>query len=208
MEGQKQESAGDTRREILSLLCISNRTVSELAAELGISNTAIRSHMVRLEEEGLVRHERVRRGVGKPAHEYRITAAGELLLSRAYLPLFQNLLEVLEASLPEAAIESTLREAGRRLAPSDSHPAGDLRARVEAAAAVLRELGGAASVDVAGSTLLIQCTCCAIGAIVADHPLACKAMEGMLGEFLDTPVYEQCDRSGRPSCRFEIERSG
>ncbi len=204
MEGQQQASTGDRRREILAMLCISNRTVSELARELGISNTAVRSHLVLLEEEGLVHHERVRRGVGKPAHEYCITAAGESLLSRAHLPLLRQLLEVLESELPAAAVESVLRKAGRRLAPAPPGRSGSARTRAEAAAALLRELGGLAFVSEGGSS--IRCRCCAIAALVVDHPLACKAMEAMLAEYLDTPVHEWCDRGARPQCRFEIEQ--
>ncbi|MBW3630473.1 MAG: ArsR family transcriptional regulator, partial [Gemmatimonadetes bacterium] len=108
----------DTRTEILRLLCTANRTVTDLAQALGISRNAVREHLERLAEEELVRHEVVRRGVGKPAHEYELTSGGELALSRAYLPILRQLLHVLEGQLPAEAVEAMLRLTGQHLAPS------------------------------------------------------------------------------------------
>src|SRR5688572_31955800 len=117
MDGQQQPGA---RREILRLLCAGSRTTRALAEELGISSNAVRKTLARLATDGLVRYERVARGVGKPAHEYYLTTAGEALVSRAYLPLLDELLGVLEARLPQRTLEALLRETGARLAADRS----------------------------------------------------------------------------------------
>lgn len=206
MEGPMRERI-DTRTEILRLLCTANRTVTDLARALGISRNAVREHLLRLADEELVRYEAVRRGVGKPAHEYELTSDGELALSRAYLPMLRQLLNVLERQLPAEAVEAMLRRTGQQLAPPSPRPDRDLRKRAEAAVAILSRFGGSAAVvDEAGHTT-IQCSCCAIGALVVDHPLACKAMEALLAEYLGVPVQEQCDRSPRPHCRFDLIHS-
>jgi DeoR family transcriptional regulator, suf operon transcriptional repressor len=193
-----------SRGEILAILCTGRRTADELAAELEISSPAVRKSLARLEEEGLVEYEPVRRSARKPAHEYRITPLGELSLSRAYLPFLQKLLEAQEAQLPAELVEATLRLAGRRLAPDGERASGDLASRAESATALLGSLGALASVGEGGGMTTIQCSCCAIGAIVVDHPLACKAMEAMLSEYTGLSARERCDRSGRPRCRFEL----
>ena len=194
-----------SRGEILGILCTGERTADELAAELGISSPAVRKSLARLEEDGMVRYESVRRSAKKPAHVYRITPSGELSLSRAYLPLLEKLLEEQEARLPAAEVEEVLRAAGRSLAPEPpGGGAGELSERLTAAVALLRGLGATASWAEEQGVASIRCSCCAIAAVVVEHPLACKAMEAMLSEYLGHPVTERCDRSGRPSCRFDL----
>lgn len=191
-----------SRSAILRLLCAGGRTAGELAGELGISTNAARKALARLSAEDLVRYNRVTRGVGKPAHEYEITAEGELRLSRSYLPLLHAVLNEIEETLPVTNVEDVLRGAGRRLAPPRA--GGELRERVIATASMLNDLGASASVNESSSGLLIECSCCAIGAVVAAHPLACKAMEAFVADHLGAPVREQCERDDRPRCRFRV----
>ena len=193
-----------SRREILTLLCVARRTAAELAEAMGISTTAVRKSLAGLEADGLVRYERVGRGAKKPLHEYRITELGELALSRAYLPLLKSLLQVQAERLDAGVVEEIVREAGRRLSPAGKRPEGTLAERAEAAALMLRGMGADATAQEEGGRLTLRCTCCAISAVVAEHPVACKAMEALLSDQLGTPVRERCDRSERPSCRFEL----
>lgn len=192
-----------TRGEILARLCAEPHTVARLAEALGINRNSVRHHLLRLADEGLVEHRVVRRGVGKPAHEYRVTPQGQARLSRAYLPLLNQLLRVVEARLGPVEAEAALREAGRGLAPRE-RATGELGERVAAAIGFLRGLGGFAVAEQSDGGHVIRCTCCAIGAVVAEHPLACRGMASMLEAFLGAPVRERCDRSGRPACRFEV----
>lgn len=197
-----------TRGEILTRLCAAPHTVAQLAEALGINRNSVRDHLLRLADEGLVEHQVVRRGVGKPAHEYRVTAEGEARLSRAYLPLLNQLLRVLHARLGPGETEAVLREAGRGLAPDDRAD-GDLGERLAAAVAYLRGLGGFAMLGAQpDGAPVIHCSCCAIGAVVAEHPAACRGMAAMLEEYLGQPVRERCDRTGRPTCRFELVGAG
>ena len=195
-----------SRREILALLCAAHRRVGELAEALGISESAVRVHLRVLEEEGLVQHGTVRGGVGKPAHEYRLTAAGPALLSRAYIPFLQQVLHALRTRLDPAETEGLFRAVGKGLAPA-SRPEGSLRSRADAAIRLLDEMGGGGYVEEGENELVIQGRCCPLGAIAADDPLACTALEATLTEFMGVPVRAECDRSGRPSCRFIARRA-
>ncbi len=198
----------DTRGEILTLLCPSSLTISDLARSLGISSNAVRAHLDRLEEDGLVRHEVVRRGVGKPAHVYELTAEGSARLSRAYLPLLSALLSVMDGQTGPEGKEILLREAGRRLAMQYDKPAGGLRERVHAAAGLVRELGGIARVREETGELLIEGVCCPLRGVVPQHPLVCKALETMLEEYASTPVQECCEKDDPPTCRLTIAVTG
>ncbi|MGH7458170.1 MAG: helix-turn-helix transcriptional regulator [Longimicrobiaceae bacterium] len=204
MSGAKNSQLGDTRGKLLALLCSADRTNSELARELGISTNGVRGHLVRLEEEGLVEHRVVRRGVGKPAHEYHLTSEGSVRLSRAYLPLLSGLLVVVGERAGAGEEETLLREAGRALAPKHSRLEGALRERADAAANLLRKLGGVNTVREDTDGLSIHGVCCPLRALVPDHPLACKAIEAMLAEFIGAPVREQCEKHDPPACRLIV----
>jgi predicted ArsR family transcriptional regulator len=192
-----------SRREILALLCAAHRRVGELAQELGISESAVRIHLGALEREGLVRHGIVRRGVGKPAHEYRLTPAGEAMLSRAYLPFLLQVLHALRARLGAEEARQLFRAAGEGLAPA-ARPGGSPRDRADEAVRMLGELGGAAYVEEGEGELTIRSRCCPLAAVAPEHPLACAALEATLTEFMGLPVRAECDVSGRPNCRFAV----
>jgi predicted ArsR family transcriptional regulator len=202
-----QETPGATRGAILARLCQAPLTATQLAEALGISRNSVRDQLLRLAEEGLIQHEVVRRGVGKPAHEYRLTPDGEMRLSRAYLPLLMQLLRVVEGRLGPRKTEDVLREVGRGLAPAE-RPRGDAGERMAAGAAYLRRLGGFAVAEQSDGRHVIRCACCAIGAVVAEHPAACRGVAAMLEEYVGEPVAERCDRTGRPACRFELLPAG
>ncbi|HEX2081225.1 MAG TPA: ArsR family transcriptional regulator [Longimicrobium sp.] len=206
MRTDETREARDTRGEILRLLCVSAATISDLAPRLGISRNAVRAHLDRLEAEGLVRYQVVRRGVGKPAHEYRLTDTGEAEISRAYLPLLVQLLALLEHETTPAELERLLRAAGRGLAAGGPPPRGALRERVEAASAFLKTLGGIGGVEKDGEGWRITAVCCPVGTLVPRQPLICKAVEALLAELTAAPVLEACDRGPHPKCHFHVRR--
>lgn len=193
-----------TRGRILAPLCGGNRTASELSEAIGISRSAVRMHLGGLEEEGLVEHERVIRGVGKPAHRYRLAPAGEGFLSRAYLPLTEGLLGVLASRLEGEEVDALLREVGRRWADRQSAPQGDGSVRVKVAAELIEMLGGIVEVEAFPGGATICGRCCPVAAIAPEYPQVCAAIEEMLAASTGLSVREHCDRTGRPSCRFDV----
>lgn len=194
----------DTRGRLLALLCGAERTTSELARELKISANGVRWHLEHLERERMVERRVVRRGVGKPAHEYRLTTEGSRLLSRAYLPMLSGLLSVMRNRAGAGEEEALLREVGRMLARPHPRPEGALRERVDAAVGLLGQLGGISMVREEKNALWIEGACCPLRALVPDHPLACKAVEAMLEECIGAHVREQCEKHDPPTCRLII----
>src|SRR5215217_7354360 len=135
---------GSTRGRIVALLRRGARTAGDLAQALGLTDTAIRVHLATLERDGLVQRSGVRRGAGKPAAAYGLTAAAERLFPRAYERALRGLLDALSEALPPDALERAVREAGRRLAASarGAPSAAASRARLDQAMAFFGELGG------------------------------------------------------------------
>ena len=193
-----------TRGRVVELLRIRNRTVEELAQELGLTDNAVRTHLATLERDGIVRQEGVRRGsgAGKPAWVFGIVPEAETRFSRAYLPLLLAIIEELSARGSDAELETLMRSAGRRLAASST--AAEHADRVGLAAAVLQELGALTEVTRHNGSVVIHGHGCPVGMAVSAHPSVCRAVQALIESIVGEPVHEQCDRSGRPSCRFQF----
>ena len=66
-------------------------TVQEICADLGVTATAVRQRLVRLQGLKMVARELVRAGRGRPHHVYRVTQAGLCELGDNYAELAQIL---------------------------------------------------------------------------------------------------------------------
>ncbi|HEU0027390.1 MAG TPA: helix-turn-helix domain-containing protein [Ktedonobacterales bacterium] len=197
-----------TRGQIILLLRPASRTVEELAQLLRLTDNGVRAHLATLERDGLVEQRGVvRRGLGKPAFLYALTAEAERLFPKAYEPVLRQLLDVLEERERPEQVESLLRATGRHLARTLASPEGDLRARVGAASETLNELGGLTDVEETEREFWIQGQACPLAALVPDHPQMCWLAEALLSELVGQPVQEHCARDGAPRCRFAIEKT-
>jgi len=198
-----------TRGRLVALLRRGQLTVEELAAALGITDNAVRAQLATLERDGLVEQQGVRRGGRKPSYAYGLTAEFEPALSRAYAPLLVRLLgELSERKSGEKLVE-LLRTAGQRWATELPPAHGSPRARAEAAAALLEQLGGATEIEEQDGQLVIRGFACPLALAVREHPEVCAAVESLLEKITGMPVRERCDRTGEaPSCRFAIDAKG
>src|SRR5215217_1863545 len=133
--GRDERFFASTRGQVAMLLRHGDRTVEELAQELGLTDNAVRAHLATLERDGLVRQGGLRRGLGKPSYTYDLTPESERLFPKAYGPVLRRRLGVLGERLGPEALEAALREVGRRLG-SGAKADGDPR-RLEAAVAAL-----------------------------------------------------------------------
>ena len=196
-----------TRGRMITLLRRSRRTVAELARALGLTDNGVRAHLAILERDGVVRQRGwVRRGSGggKPAYVYELTSEAEDLFPKAYALVLGWLLDVLAERLGLDESEALLRSVGRRLVEGKTVPPDSTRARLEAAADVLNELGGLAQLEEHDGTLIIRGYGCPLAAVTPDHPEVCRLAEALVAEVAGVPVHERCDRSERPRCCFEV----
>jgi predicted ArsR family transcriptional regulator len=195
-----------TRGRIIALLRRSDRTVNELADELGLTDNAVRSHLAALERDDLVEQQPgIPRGVGKPANVYHLMPAADALLPKAYAPVLGLVLGTLAERMSAEELEELLREVGRRAAAGRTEPGQDIRMRIDAAYGVLGELGGVADLEEREGTVFIRGFSCPLAAVVPEHPRVCKLAESLLSELVGVPVREQCDKGERPRCCFEIQ---
>jgi len=222
----EQRFLGTTRGQVVLLLRRARRTVDELAAHLGLTDNAVRSHLATLERDGLVSQAGQRRGEGgKPATFYALTPEAEHLFPKAYGLILRELLGVLGTRLSASEVEAVLRDVGRRLAAG--YAAGSAMAgsteRVQRAVQVLDALGGLAAAEAHPSdppradparadptradaaTVTIYGYACPLAEVLPDHPAVCRLAETLLSEVTGLPVVEACDRHAEAShCRFVV----
>jgi predicted ArsR family transcriptional regulator len=195
-----------TRGRVVGLLRGKSGTVSELAEQLGLTDNAVRAHLLSLERDGLVRQSGVQRGARKPHFSYELTPEAERLFPKAYDALLNQLITTLKGRLPPSALEDVLREVGRSLAGqhSSDDPTVDLEARLRNALEVLKAIGGTPNVEREEGKLTIRSGGCPLAAAVVEHPEVCELAESLVAELVGVPVRESCDRSESPKCCFEI----
>ncbi|HMJ08648.1 MAG TPA: ArsR family transcriptional regulator [Pyrinomonadaceae bacterium] len=195
-----------TRGRIILLLRMSPRTVNELSAELGLTDNAVRSHLVALERDGLAAQGASVKGYRRPHFSYELTDRARNLFPKPYESLFNRLLSVLKRRMVAPVIRDILSELGRS-AGKETGADGDLETRLARLTETLSELGGAARVIRENGRIEVKSESCPFADAVGEHPEMCKMAEALASEIVNLPVRETCDRSGTPKCSFEINAS-
>lgn len=199
--------ASAARLAVLESVRKGNRTVNALAADLGVTDNAVRLHLAALERDRLIQ----RRGIlhsgraGQPAAEYDLTTDGELALSRAYPPAFTALVSALATRLEPRALRALFADAGRRLAAeSGTATAGTLAERAHACAALLDSLGGSTAVTATRRDALITGAGCPLAAAVRAEPATCTMVEVLLSKHAGVSCTQECEHGEQPRCRFRV----
>ena len=196
-----------TRGRIVALLRHGALTADDLASALALTRTAVRIQLTSMERDGLVVRAGRRPGTTRPSVLFELTPEVERLLSKAYLPLLTQLVQVFAEELEPAQQEQLLREVGRRLAGellTKRQPSGPLASRVEAASALLNDQLGALTRVEKNGHYTIRGSGCPLSALTDRHRGVCLAMESFVSTVVGAPVVECCDRGAQPRCCFEI----
>ena len=201
---RNQRFFASTRGQLVTLLRRSSHTVEELAQALDLTDNAVRAHLATLERDGVVQQCGVRRGSSKPASVYGLTPEAEYLFPKAYDQVLHQVLGVLSERMPPNEVETLLREVGHRLATGWIVPPGNLRERLEAAVAVLNELGGMAELEHRDDQYCIHGYSCPLAAAVPGHPAVCRLAETLLTDLVHVPVHAQCEYSAPLRCHFIV----
>jgi len=203
-----REPRGSDEAVIDLLRLRDGQQISELAAGLGVTATAVRQRIDRLMEAGLVERAAVSKPRGRPSFAYSLTASGR----RVGGDNFRDLALVLWREIrgigdPEirsgliGRIGSALAETYRQRIAGGS--AGE---RLESVATLLRERNVACSVavsDQAGGLPVLTSHACPYPDLAEQDRGICAAERAMLQELVDTPVrLADCRLDGGGICRF------
>ena len=188
-------SAGDlvlsdnTRGKIIEALAASPRSARDLAHKLGIQESAVRGHLDRLEDRGLVSPSFHREGVGRPKKRYVLTSQGQDLFPRRYELLLDSVMEELLAREGEGYTSALFAEAARRMArqvAAEVSPKGTREERIRSVAAALNKLGFRAQVDTSpeGAVRINRTNCVFRHTALTHAYLLCEVFDKNLTEAL------------------------
>jgi predicted ArsR family transcriptional regulator len=199
-----------TRGKILDLLRPKEQTVNDLAAALGLTDNAVRVHLLSLERDGLIHQAGTQPGFRRPHVTYALSAEAEQIFPKAYGLLLDLVLIVISKQLSPKELRAAMREVGKRVA--DNHltevKGKSRNERIELALHILKDLGGAATFEESEGKHFIRGNGCPLAAATSRHPEACLIAESLLTQIVGAPVKEHCIHGGTPSCRFEVRHSG
>ena len=201
-------SAGGSRERIVRLLLKDQKTVDELASELGVTKNAVRAQIALLVREGVVEVRGERKGARRPATVYGLCPGTDTTFSKAYPAVLSGVVRTLADTLSPKQVELVMRETGKRIADTVAPLSGDARQRVDGAVKFLGTLGSIAEVIEEDGRLVIKGHGCPISKAVQADARSCLAMESLLARLTGLTVHEHCDHGERPGCRFEIKLRG
>ena len=194
-----------TRGRIVLLLRKGGLTVNDLANELGLTDNAVRAHLLTLERDGLVQQQGTVKGFRKPHYIYGLSDAARDLFPRPYGILFSRLLSSLKEALSRAAFVKRLREVGSSIgAENRQNGTSTEEDRIQTALTAIESLGGSAQAVKENGRIIIQSNGCPFAEAVEEHPEVCKVTESMLSEIIAADVEEICDRTASPKCKFVV----
>jgi DeoR family transcriptional regulator, suf operon transcriptional repressor len=187
-------------------------TAHELGDQFGLTANALRRHLKALEEDGLVRFVREVRGVGAPVYTFSLTAAGEALFPRHYVPVLASALDRLVATQGRESLASVLETEWERLIAEADPIVVDLPLdeRLSLVAELLTAKGYMAEAVVSGvpgetGVGILRIHNCALGEIAERFPEACAAESRALEHLLGVPLVRSAHRAdGCGRCEYGV----
>jgi DeoR family suf operon transcriptional repressor len=183
-------------------------TVDDLAVDLGVTPSAVRQHLTSLADAGLVEHERVPDGRGRPRHLHRLTPAAQALFPRSYGELTTELLSCLAEEDPELLERAFERRRRHRVERAQARMEGlALPDQVTELAALLDEDGylAEAVAEADGSMRIVEHNC-AILNVALRYGQACGTELAFIREVLPRAQVERVQHllDGSHVCAYEI----
>jgi len=203
-----------TKDDILQhLLKQGQTTAQELASLLGISPQAIRRHLKDLEQEGLVEHQALRSGLGRPQFYYQLSKKGRGQFPQRYGEFAVSFLDSLVETAGEQQLGLVLKQQWRRKAEHyrQSIGRGSVQERVENLVELRRQEGYMAELHIVEAGPSIQFILaehhCAIAEVAESYPTVCGHELEMFAYILPDCTVERTHwiNNGEQICGYSIE---
>ena len=194
-------------RELLQELHrLGSGTVQELCDALGVTATAVRQRLVRLQGSRLIGRETLKVGRGRPSFVYRLTETGTRLLGENYgdlvLVLWRELQEIHEPELRErivARVRDALVERYGNLVDGQT-----LDERVAQLTEALSDRGFQVESDCSSGLPVLRENNCPYPELASRDPSICRLEQQVFERILgDSVTLAQCCRNGDHCCEFQ-----
>lgn len=180
-------------------------TIQELCDSSGVTATAVRLRLTRLQTLGLVERQPIRTGRGRPHHAYRVTDAGRQKLGNNYSELAMLLwheLSNIEEPVVREKVTNRLREALIRRY-GRSVRGNTLQERFDELKLSLSERGFRVEVGNVGNLPILRETNCPYHELAQKDPGICELEQQVFEQVLGTQLkLASCCRDGHSCCEF------
>ena len=184
-------------------------TAHELGAQFGLTPNALRRYLKTLEEEGLVRFQRLVRGLGAPVYAFSLTESGESLFPRTYGSVLVAALDALRTNAGSDAVRDVFSAEWSALtadaqALMSSLP---LSERASLLAELLTARGYMAeavtSDDETDPVTTLRLHHCSMREIAEKFPEACAAEATAIQDMMGVPMVRQAHQlRGCRTCEY------
>lgn len=187
-------------------------TLDELAAHLGVTKTAAREHLIKVEDLGYLTYRDTRRGVGRPRRHYLLSQEGFEAFPKQYSWLSNVLLEFLSQDLGKDGVTRLMTHLADRVADSMAERfrgVTSTRELLSQIAATLNELGYRSVVKQSDlrKGAILEATNCVYHAVAKKHPELCRFDIRFIERASGMDVkLESCIARGGPVCRFCLRK--
>lgn len=186
-------------------------TVQELCDTAGVTATAIRQRLTRLQGMGLVERQVIRSGRGRPHHAYRLTDAGRQQLGDNYAELALLLwdeLHLIDEPTVRERVTNRIREALVRRYGAAVHGVS-LAERLGELRASLSNHGFRVEVDSHDGFPVLRETNCPYHELAQRDSGICELEQQVFEQVLGTPLkLASCCRDGHACCEFHPVPAG
>ncbi len=208
-------SLHENQRRILDFLLShpDGATLEELSAHLGITKTAAKEHVIKVETLGYLTYVDSKGSVGRPKRRYLLSPEGHEAFPRQYSWLSNVLLELLAKDLGADGVSRMMGQLADSVAKSMEARFRKARTQPELLAevtAALNELGYRASLKQSDlrKGAIVEATNCVYHSVAKRHPELCqfdvRFMENATGMNVKL---ESCIAKGESVCRFCIRKA-
>lgn len=182
-------------------------TLDEISEHIGITKTAVKEHILKLENYGYLTFTDVRGAVGRPRRRYQLTNDGHDVFPKQYSWLSNVLLELLAEDLERDGIAKLMKSLGEKVALSMGDKFKDLTPKelIIKINEVMNDLGYQTAIKQSDirKGVVLEATNCVYHAIAQKHPELCSFDVHFLKKASGMSVkLESCIARGGSICRF------
>lgn len=180
-------------------------TIQQICEAAGVTATAVRQRLIRLEGQGLIERNAVREGRGRPYHEYRVTTNALRSLGDNYsdlaLILWKELMQIEEPEIRER-VTKRIKDALTRQYSSHLRGRTALDRFMELRSS-LSEHGFQVEVDQDGDLPVLRENNCPYHDLATHDSTICELEQSVFEEVLGMKIERtQCCMDGHHSCEF------
>ncbi|HEY0981209.1 MULTISPECIES: helix-turn-helix transcriptional regulator [unclassified Schlesneria] len=195
----------DDEQFLLSLQRLGGGTVQDLCDAAGVTATAIRLRLSRLQSLGLIERQTIRSGRGRPHHTYQITELGRRRLGDNYSELAQLLwseLQTIDEIDVRQRVTGRIRDAMVRQYGANVQGAL-LSDRFAQLGIALADRGFSVEVDTREALPILRENHCPYHELAQQDPGICELEQQVFERVLGVPLtLASCCRDGGHCCEF------